>query len=1224
MSKKLFVITSIITITVWSIGLAAVPLAFGAAPTAGSIIKMPCTNAKPPVQPTGCDAVYYLGEDGNRYVFPNAKIYNSWYTDFLGVQDISKGELESYPIKIGKDGQITYRPGTKLVKANTDPKVYAVTKMGGLRWIKGEDAAKAVFGADWAKMIDDIPDSFLGAYTEQASNPIDSADDYNKTTEMNASPNISTDKGIGTGGPVGAGSKLTIALAADTPASSIAVENALRVPFTKFTLTAGADGDIVVDTITIQRVGLGQDAAFAGVDLVDLETNTPINETAKTFNSDHKASYTDDITVSAGKTKSFLLAGNMAASLDAYAGETPALSVVDVTLKGAGSVTGLPASGNYQTTNGTITIGTATVQRGAYTNATSTTIEVGKANYTFFSFKIANGSTEDITFTQVKVYQQGTASLPNDMENIKLFGQKTAGGAQEEIATGTTKGNYVTFNFSQIKLKKGDTHQYEVRASVKGGSVRTVILGIYRNTDLLVKGETYGYNITPTYSGTGSSGGNPVLMDNSFTISNGSLEVAKTNDVPTGNITVSNGQEVGSYKFTVKGEAIDITAITLTVASTVATAASVIEDATKGWKIVDPAGKVVAGPVDVTNNTLQARMTDTWTAPVGDTIYKIVADVATNGGFASDDSLTVAFTPSNMTARGVSTGNTITPTPSSALTSNTRTIKAAAITVTRNSLPATGNIIVGSSQALLGSWNFDATNAGEDIRITSLAIAASSTNVGSLTLYDGAKALSPINDAPTMTADNRSTGNDSGTTTFTLSEPIIVKKGALKNIDLKGNVLSAGAAGEVVEFGITDSSASVTSYGATTGNSATVTVTADDGPLLTFSASGALTVTAYNNPDITRVKAGSTGNTVFSIKLDALHEKLDLDELYIKLADGAASGTGAGAYTDISMVYLYDGSTLLASGPLGATDERKFTFTDNILVVDRNSNKVLTIKADYAVITSTDNQPGSSNADTRLGIGGRNGIKMTGVDSGQSATETATSVVGATSSAMILHAAVPVVTLPTTAARNGAASVLANGESVLYAFKVKGDSYSSVNRSVMLYSVTFLFTTTAGVDITNLRLEDDRGYNIGHTTTISRLTDAADTSGSLLQRFFLNANEITGYGDQKEHVEVANAAERTFKLYGTISGATSPDTLTVALMGDTASSGLGSTRSPNGNTADNFTLGYGNKSDFFVWSDDWRNYSGNNSATGQKMWFNGYRINGMGASKTTSAYVISL
>ncbi|MEK7115787.1 MAG: hypothetical protein AAB879_00140, partial [Patescibacteria group bacterium] len=69
------------------------------------------------------DAVYYYGQNGKRFVFPNSKTYFSWYTDFSTVKTISSDELATIPI----GGNVTYRPGVKLVKITTDPKVYAVS-----------------------------------------------------------------------------------------------------------------------------------------------------------------------------------------------------------------------------------------------------------------------------------------------------------------------------------------------------------------------------------------------------------------------------------------------------------------------------------------------------------------------------------------------------------------------------------------------------------------------------------------------------------------------------------------------------------------------------------------------------------------------------------------------------------------------------------------------------------------------------------------------------------------------------------------------------------------------------------------------------------------------------------------------------------------------------------------------------------------------------------------
>ncbi len=133
-------------------------------------------------------AVYYIGEDGKRYVFPNDKVYFSWYADFSAVNSISDADLAKYQI----GGNATYRPGVKLVKIQSDPKVYAVDAGGRLRWVKTEAAAVALFGGNWNKQIDDISDSFFVNY--KSGTDIASASDFNPTAVKNAASSISADK----------------------------------------------------------------------------------------------------------------------------------------------------------------------------------------------------------------------------------------------------------------------------------------------------------------------------------------------------------------------------------------------------------------------------------------------------------------------------------------------------------------------------------------------------------------------------------------------------------------------------------------------------------------------------------------------------------------------------------------------------------------------------------------------------------------------------------------------------------------------------------------------------------------------------------------------------------------------------------------------------------------------------------------------------------------------
>jgi hypothetical protein len=130
-------------------------------------------------------AVYFYGEDGKRYVFPNEKIFYTWYSDFSSVREITDQELAN--IQIG--GNVTYRPGTKLVKVTTDPRVYAVSGRGMLRWVQSEPVARSIYGEDWAKQVQDIPDAFFSDY--QISTPIASGDVYKPETELNTYHEVS-------------------------------------------------------------------------------------------------------------------------------------------------------------------------------------------------------------------------------------------------------------------------------------------------------------------------------------------------------------------------------------------------------------------------------------------------------------------------------------------------------------------------------------------------------------------------------------------------------------------------------------------------------------------------------------------------------------------------------------------------------------------------------------------------------------------------------------------------------------------------------------------------------------------------------------------------------------------------------------------------------------------------------------------------------------------------
>ena len=113
------------------------------------------------IKTSGSSTVYYCGADGKRYVFPSSGVYFSWYENFSGVITITAEELSSLPL----GGNVTYRPGSRMVKIQTDPKTYAVDVGGVLRWVSSAEIAESMYGNNWNTQIDDISPAFFINYT---------------------------------------------------------------------------------------------------------------------------------------------------------------------------------------------------------------------------------------------------------------------------------------------------------------------------------------------------------------------------------------------------------------------------------------------------------------------------------------------------------------------------------------------------------------------------------------------------------------------------------------------------------------------------------------------------------------------------------------------------------------------------------------------------------------------------------------------------------------------------------------------------------------------------------------------------------------------------------------------------------------------------------------------------------------------------------------------------
>ncbi|NQV89538.1 MAG: hypothetical protein HQ488_04420 [Parcubacteria group bacterium] len=136
----------------------------------GTLIKKVCLEGATATDP--CRAVYYYATDGMRHAFPNEKVFFTWFDDFDSVVDVSADFLSD--IQLGSN--VTYHPGTRMVKFLSVPTVYTVSIGSELRSIASEEIAVGMYGDDWNQQIDDISDAFYGNYS--FGEPIEAIEDY--------------------------------------------------------------------------------------------------------------------------------------------------------------------------------------------------------------------------------------------------------------------------------------------------------------------------------------------------------------------------------------------------------------------------------------------------------------------------------------------------------------------------------------------------------------------------------------------------------------------------------------------------------------------------------------------------------------------------------------------------------------------------------------------------------------------------------------------------------------------------------------------------------------------------------------------------------------------------------------------------------------------------------------------------------------------------------------
>lgn len=947
--------------------------------------------------------------------------------------------------------------------------------------------------------------------------------------------------GPSTGGPsTPTGTGLTVT-AGVQPAASLAPANAARVPFTKVTFTAGFDGDVRVNGIVVERGGPSTNSDIAGVVILD-ENGTQLG-VAKTLNSNNQATLTEPLTIPAGQSRTYTIAGNMGSSVGA--GNVATLSVVGVNT--AATVTGsLPITGTAQTINGVLVIGTVTLQRGSTDPGVSQNKEVGTTGFTFSSIRVTAGSAEKVILKSIRWNQIGSASA-SDIKNLKTY---VDGTAYDVVAS--ADGKYFTTTFGTgILIDKGFSKEISIKGDIEGGSSRTIAFDIAKRTDLGITGETYGFGIIPPQTGSSAandsspnftSSEDPWFNGGVVTVTVGTMTVSADTTVAAQNIAVNvPNQPLGGFQIEVRGEPISVGRLVFHVqivdnSSVSSSTPADLEQVT----LVDGNGAVVAGPVDGSTissslagtgvSTIYGSLTfsDTVTFPIGITKLQLKGKLTTD--FASTDTVIASTSPGTLftTVTGQNTNTTVTPTPSSAVTGSTMTVKSSALSVSVSSQPTARNVIAGSQGFEFARYIFDASQSGEDIRVTSIPLAlytvtVASTNLTNCQLFDGATAVTSGSNLVNPTAN-------ASTTSFTFDGTgLVISKGSSKTISLKCNVSTAATSG-TVQWGLDSGQQSdyAAATGLTSGQTVTETLVDSLGNIMTAATGGSYAVTEDTSVTYKMAQAGATGVTLGSYRFAAgTNEDVWLRQVALQLTGGSLNSP---ADLVNNTVTLWNGATQIGSAQFGLSlgDNATSTLTGNGILLPSTGNAVtITVKGDLAPHSAVEGTPGAFlRVDYDGDNNGINGNYGVGALSG-------TNVSGPAASDTTVDGLRIFRTVPTIAVTSNGGNLVSGGD--LYKFTVTNPN----SRDLLIAKVTFSVATSGG---------EAAGFTLYGDGVAANGTAVNTDQGTKLVTIYFNASAST----TNARIVPANSSKTYVLKATTLTPGSGTDQLSIGLKADTS------------------------------------------------------------------------
>lgn len=902
----------------------------------GAIIKSNATNpdGTPTIGSLDVYIVKLVGTKMFKRLILNPTVFTSYgRLNWGNIQTVSQAVMDEYTT-------------SALVRVDTDPaeKVFAMAPNGDIgskSWVNLTSTQfLGVTGSD-ADAIYTINAVDGGNYT--------AVGDVTTTAELTTFYTTGVLPGVV---PVPAGG-LTVSLSANTPASATIPSNATGAVFTKVNFTASSEGAATVTGLTVKRTGVGATTDISKLYLYDGATRLTTGKTVSS--STNEAIFTNlSVSIAAGTTKTLSIVGDIANSVSGQ----HAFGIAS-----ASSITGIATvSGSFPVTGNAMQLSTTTVGK-ADVEATTTTYtrKVGETNVEVGNFTVYVNSTENAQFKGITLYNSGRDVL----SNVKVYrGSDLVGIA---VKSGS---NFIITLDTPYAIDKSQSAIFTVKADIGGRNADTATLYVRYNTDVVVTGNTYGYNLG--IDATLGGGANSYIeeadsspLTNVTTVEAGQLTIT-TSGPNTANVS-KNTNNVVLLNFAINSQAtVDVSKFTVTIVGNGTNL--VTGDIDNLDLIIDGVTVGTKSAVTVGDNVF----TDTFTLLGGKTTQgQIIVDI--NNTATGNE--TIAATIKDMTSTTnflakTSDGDTVSDIiPSGDIDGKTMTVTTASLTLDRASSPASAQTYVGgTNDAAITGFAFKAGSA-VDVKVTSVKLTAfmdddqSGFDDGDLTQLSGAKSVMSavgLYDGATPVASKKALTVGTAFITVTFDGlNLAIPKGTTKTLVAKAD-LSTAANNYNVAMTIYAAGDVVSEYGSGTNLVPTLS-TNNNTPTIyqIVASSGTLTMASDSNtPSTNLVVAGSDNVEYTKFKFTSTKEAFKVTKLEIKNSANDSNFTGVTlSYKDAT-----DATKTAAGSLIGGVADFTFAAGDEIYV-PKDASAIVTIKGNLNTISGGATNSNASHLD---------------------------------------------------------------------------------------------------------------------------------------------------------------------------------------------------------------------------------------------------------------------